>query len=788
MIFSDLKTALRSILRNKVPSAISILGLGIGLGCIIVLMALIIHEKSFDRFVPDHQNIYRIVFGTSAQTHFPLAETMAREFPEVKDYFRYYQANTIQIKTSDNQIEREQNFGFADPSIFRIMGIKFISGTPANSIGEVAISDKSAMDYFGNYSPVGAVLKVKFIDGYAALTVSGVYTSFPSNSTLNPSFIADIKLSNNLFRQFQRSLGDYGNEDIHSFDWKYTEFLSYLVLDKNANAEELSVKMEKYKEFIDNENKDNLHYRLQPLSEIYMGSENIGGAFFLRRGNPEELKYYVAISILILMISLANYILLARASVSERIHELGTRKVFGASPGKIRRMIILESNLIVILSLIPATFIIDYGMTFINDTLNKTLTNQVFLSPVLWLLLVMVIFLTGTLTGWLIGLNYSKVPALFLFSGKGIKPNRSDKWNYSFLVLHFVIFIILVSGVISVSRQIKYSMSGYKGINPKNILVTQLNTNELKKNFTALCDEVKKIPGVEGTAGGSYIPPFGNYLPVNLALPDGEKVRFDGLIMGEGMVELLGIEVIEGSSFGPFKEGVPEILFNESSAKLHNVKAGDIFQGLKVRGILKDFHAHSLHTLIQPMVILQQNPDRMGLIAIKTNGKNDEAVIRRLRELYAQISPDEIFETGYLTDEITRFYGQERNHARIIGAFSALATILSVMGLFGISLISISRKTKQIGIRKVNGASISEVLLMLNIDFVKWILVSAVIAVPASIYLMTKWLERFAYKAELSWWIFGLACISAVLIALLTVSWQSLRAATKNPVEALRYE
>jgi putative ABC transport system permease protein len=188
------------------------------------------------------------------------------------------------------------------------------------------------------------------------------------------------------------------------------------------------------------------------------------------------------------------------------------------------------------------------------------------------------------------------------------------------------------------------------------------------------------------------------------------------------------------------------------------------------------------------MVILQQNPDRMGLIAIKTNGRNDEAVIRRLRELYAQISPDEIFETGYLTDEITRFYGRERNHAKIIGAFSALATILSVMGLFGISLISISRKTRQIVIRKVNGASITEILLMLNIDFVKWILVSAVIAVPASIYLMTKWLERFAYKTELSWWIFGLAGLSAVLIALLTVSWQSLRAATRNPVEALRYE
>ena len=788
MITSDLKAAIRSILRNRIPSAISILGLGIGLGCIIVLMALLIHEKSFDRFIPGFQNVYRIVFGTSAQTHFPLVETMAGEYPEVKDYFRYYQANTLQIKTSDNEMVREQNFGFADPSVFRIMGIKFISGTPANSIGEVAISDESAMNYFGNLSPIGAVLQVKFTDGLAGLTVSGVYSSFPSNSTLNPSFIADIKLSDKIFRQFQRSLGDYGNEDTQSLDWRFTEFLSYVVLDTNADLEELSAKMEKYKEFITNENKDKLQYKLQPVSEIYLGSGDIGGGFFLRRGNPEELKYYVAISILILIISIANYILLARASVSDRIHELGTRKVFGASRGKIRRMIIFESNLIVILSLLPATFIIDYGMTFINDTLNKTLTNQVFLSPVLWLLLILVIFLTGTLTGWLIGLNYSRAPALTLISGRMLKPYRSNRWNYSFLVLHFTIFIILVSGVIAVSKQIKYSMSGYAGINPENILVTQLNTNELRKNFTAICDEAEKIPGVESTAGGSYIPPFGNYLPVNLALPDGERVRFDGLIMGEGMVELLGIEVIEGSSFGPFKPGIPEILFNESSAKMHNVKAGENFLGFNVRGILKDFHAHSLHTLIQPMVILQQNPDRMGLIAIKTNGRNDEAVKKRLRELYTQISPDEIFETGYLTDEIANFYGRERNHARIIGAFSALATILSMMGLFGISLISISRRKREIGIRKVNGASIAEVLLMLNTDFVRWVLVSIVIAVPASIYLLSEWLKRFAYKTELSWWIFALAGLLAVLIALLTVSWQSLMAAERNPVETLRYE
>jgi putative ABC transport system permease protein len=256
------------------------------------------------------------------------------------------------------------------------------------------------------------------------------------------------------------------------------------------------------------------------------------------------------------------------------------------------------------------------------------------------------------------------------------------------------------------------------------------------------------------------------------------------------MTELLNIEVIEGSPFGTYKSTPPpDVLINESSAKKYKVKAGEkLLNAFQVRGIVKDFHAHSLHTLIQPMVILQQNPSRMGLLAIKTDGKNDEAIIKRLRELYNQISPNEIFEVSYLTDQITSFYGNERNQSKIIAAFSILATVLSIMGLFGIALISIAKKKKEIGIRKVNGASIIEVLYLLNTDFLRWVLIAIVISIPISVYIMSEWLKRFAYKTELNWWIFGLSGISAILIAVLTVSWQSWRAATRNPVEALRYE
>ncbi|HOW08213.1 MAG TPA: ABC transporter permease [Bacteroidales bacterium] len=788
MIIPGIKSAIRNVTRNKVTSVISLLGLGIGLGCILVLMALIVHEKSFDRFIPGYRNVYRIIHGTSANTQYPLAESMANDFPEVKDYFRFYQANSLQMKSSDQGIARVNSFCFSDPSIFRILGIKFINGSPATTISEVAVSDETAIKYFRTVNAAGKVLLIKFTNEFIPLSVSGVYKKFPSNSTLNPEFVAEIKLSEKMFRQFQRSLGDFGSETNYSFGWRNKEFISYVQLSDNADPSVLARKMDKFRSLAANEKKDEVSFSLQPVSDIYLGSGNLAGGFFVRKGNPEELLYYEIISLLIFIISIANYILLSRASVAGRMREFGTRKVFGASGGKITNLVFLESLFIVLLSLIPASFIIEFGTDFINRTLGKTLTTDIFSNPVLIAIMVIVILLTVAFSGWFIGLRYSRVPAINLLHAKTRLKYNSFRWNYSFLVFHFTIFVILVSGVFAISKQIKYSLTAYTGINPVNVLVADLNSDELKKSFTSICNEIKEIPGVENTAGGSFIPPFGNYLPINLASPDGRKVRFDGLIMGEGLPELLGMEISEGSFFGPYKQGVMEVLINESSAKLHKLKAGDNFPGFIIRGVVKDFHAHSLHTLIQPMVILQQNPERMGLIAIKTDSRNDAVIIEKLRELFSKISPDEIFEVRYLTDDMNNFYSRERNQAKIIGAFSVLAATLSVMGLFGISLIAISRRTKEIGIRKVNGSMVSEILIMLNTDFIRWVIVSIVVAIPVSVYLLSVWLKRFAYKTEMSWWLFALAATSAITVAAMTVSWQSWKAATGNPVDALKYE
>jgi len=387
-----------------------------------------------------------------------------------------------------------------------------------------------------------------------------------------------------------------------------------------------------------------------------------------------------------------------------------------------------------------------------------------------------------------IGITVAKVSPILLLNGKITQTQIGNSWSNSFLSLHFAIFIVLIIGVLTLKKQINYALTNFKAIDIENVIICELNSTELSKQFNVIKTEVDKLPGVLSSAGSSFIPPFNWFLPVNLQA-DNQNVRFDGLIMGKGMIDLLGIPLIEGEDFGEFQENKHDMIFNESAALEYNLKVGELFNGsFLIKGIVKDFNGHSLHRLIQPMVIMQQHPQKMSLFAIKTNGVNDKLITNAIHTLFRSISPDKIVNTYSLKDQISQFYQREEQQAKLVSAFSLLAIVLSVMGLFGMTLNTISQITKEIGIRKVNGATVFEIVKMLNFKFIKWVAIAFVIATPIAYYIMSKWLENFAYKTELSWWIFALAGILAFMIALITVSGQTFIAARKNPIEALRYE
>jgi putative ABC transport system permease protein len=785
----NLKIALRSIQNNKVQSLVSILGLGIGLGSVFLISLLYMHEVSFDKYIPDSKQVYRILHGSNSSTPFPLGETATNDIPSIDAYFRYHQSGEIEIRQNGVEIIEEHRFACADASVFNILGIDLIIGKTAESRNEVAISEAMARKYFSNGDAIHKTIEARLNNDFINLTVCGVYKDFPSNSSLAPNFIAHTDLIDEFLGTQKKLFGEYGSDaETFKTDWERDICITYIKINENANPDEVTQQLQKYRDQFEGETKRETTFSLQASTDVYLQSQEISDNYS-RRGNANELIYFVAIALFILTIAIFNYIFLTKAKMGERLKEFGVKRAVGANASFIRKQMLFEANIISLLSLIPAVFVVVQGMPFVNNTLGRNLDSQILSVWYTLPLLMLFPLLTGTLSGFVVGIRISRINPILLLNAKSVTVPKRKQWSNSFLSLHFAVFIILVVGVLVLRKQIDYSLNNFTAINPENVMICELNTPELSQKFDVIDNYVKQMPGVVGTAGSSFIPPFNWTLPIRLRNPENnETIVFDGLIMGKGMTELLEIDLIGGDHFGEFSEGNPAFIFNESAALKYDLKVGEYFNGFYILGIVKDFTAHSMHNLINPMVIIQQHPEKMSLFAVKTTGERDDEIKARITELFKEISPDKRVSIYTLQEQINQFYNREQNQAKLITAFSVLAIALTIMGLFAMVLNTVKRKTKEIGIRRVNGATVSEIVFMLNKDFIKWVVFAFVIACPIAWYLMNRWLENFAYKTTFSWWIFALAGLMALLIALITVSWQTFKAARRNPVEALRYE
>lgn len=785
----NLRIALRSILKNKVQSLVSILGLGIGLGSIILISMLYMHENSFDKFIPENNQLYRVLHGSDSNIPFPVGEMAKNDIPAIEDFFRYHQSGEFEIKQDGKEIIPETHFACTDPSIFNCLGIDILIGKPAESINEVLISEKMAEKYFAEGDAINKTFEARLNNEFINLTVCGIFKDLPSNSTLSPQFISHTNLIGEFLGNRKKMFGEYSPEnDEFKTNWELGVCATYVKISKQINPNSVSDKLQKYSERFEQEKDQKKAFSLQAVTDVYLQSSGIIDNYS-RRGNANELKYFIAIALFILIIAVVNYIFLTKAKMDKRYKELGVKRAFGASASIIRMQLLFEANMVSLLSLIPAIIVVIYGTPFVNATLGRTLDNQILSDWYAIPLLSIIPLLTGSISGLFVGTKISKISPILLLNRKISVQAKRNPWSNSFLSLHFAIFIILLVGVLVFKKQINYSLNNFTGINPENVLIFELNTPELSKKFNVIVDQVEQMPGVISAAGSSFIPPFNWTLPIRLLNPESnESISLDGLIMGKGMTELLGIEIIDGAHFVEYNGDETKVIFNESAASMYNLKAGEYFSGFYIQGIAKDFTAHSMYQSINPMLIIQQHPDKMRLFAVKTRGENDVQLKADISKLFKEIAPDKMVSVITLQEQISNFYHREQDQVKLISAFSLLAIILSIMGLLGMVMNTVSRKTKEIGVRKVNGAKVSEILTMLNKDFIKWLVIAFIIAVPISYYALNTWLENFAYKTDLSWWIFALAGLIALVVVLLTVSLQSWQAATRNPIDALRDE
>ena len=539
---------------------------------------------------------------------------------------------------------------------------------------------------------------------------------------------------------------------------------------------------------IDHSTENNkLSLSLQPLADIYFGSSKIIDNNAGDRGNLPMLYILGIVGILILIIACINYLNLAAAQAMTQAKGFAVRKVCGAAQNSLVVQMMLESSLISILALPFALILAYFSLPEISLMLGKTysLTHTNLLILGIAILLLITVF-TGALSGMLVSLRSSAFDLIKILKGHKVASSGRYSTRKAMVVFQITVFIALMASMILVQKQINYAFKKDLGFVKEGLVRIPLGDH----NYKLFKQEIRKNPNILNVSGALWIPPHKGKM--NLSIPKvdnpNELVKLNGLFVDANFAETMGLKITMGTDF---EEGANNngVLVNESAIQALGLKdvIGEQTAFGPIIGVVNDFNMYSIHEAIAPMLI-GYNPAMCREIAIKMNTKDIPATIDFLKKTWNSTGGTTPFDFDFTNDTLNQLYDSDIRFSKTIGLLAIIAIAIASLGLFGLSLFMSRQRTKEIGIRKVNGARISEVLLMLNRDFVKWVAIAFVIATPIAYFAMNKWLENFAYKTELSWWIFALAGLLALGIALLTVSFQSYKAATKNPIESLRYE
>ena len=792
MNITDLKQIFRHLYRKKLYTAINILGLGIGLGCVILMSTYIIHEFSFDRYHSKSSRIYRLIDGKECATYYAMGAEFKNDVPEIENTFSVYPIYDLRIKQNQDFIS-EKNMLLSDPEIFNMLDIKILVGDKKYQLPEpntLCISDKMAQKYFPERDPVGEYLQVALYNKIFNLRITGVFKSFPSYSSIRADFIGDISMSFSMLWDVTYSLGLRPDRAaVYDFrhEWNRNEFRTFVLLKPNTKREIVENKCSAICLKHRNDNPDGgIH--LQPVTDMYLHSQNLRETEPFLVSQMSSLRIFAAIGLLILLVACINFILISNADNELSIIEIACRKVNGASKKQILATSLLKSTIVSFISLIPALLFVAISIPFFNTHFQKNLDVDLFLKLPYIVSFIAITLLTGVIAGLYLGvITYSTNPVALFRKGTVTRKGRFLKG--SVIIIQFVVFILLTTCLIIMEKQFQYSLHKDLGFTTNNVMVVDLNDNSIKDKVNAVRDEIITDPNVAECLPSSFvIPPSDDVLNISYKdIVTGKSMEQESIVLGQGVIELLKMTMLEGNSFNEANsKDRNNIIINEAAAQKYKLKAGDRISKFNVIGIVKNFHYHSIHQPVNPLFIFAQHSGFPFLI-IKTNGHNTE-VAEHLRKICENLAPDYFFKKEMLNDRIEAFYSKEKNQMGMIGFFTLVTLFLSVMGLFGFVSLNLLKRTKEIGIRKINGAKSGELVNMLNILYIRWVTFAFVLACPVAWYVMHKWLQNFAYKTELSWWIFALAGLMTTSIILITVSWQSWLAATRNPVEALRYE
>ncbi len=785
MVWYYFKTALKNLKSNKKFTVINLVGFAFGISICLAIALFLVKEYSYDRFYKHADQIVRLTDAknNSSSIDYRVKDILLSKYSEIENAC-LVQRNGFptEVKSGEKGFYLEDIMS-VDNSFFDVFSIPFVSGKsqkPFVNINSAVVTESTAKILFGTEDPLGKEL---LIEGDIPTTITAVIRDFPENSSISAGLL--VNAENDRFK-FSFSCGDYRDKSSHRWPFRI-----YLQLIKSADPDLLLVKINDHIDWLK-------PYEEQvgflKLKDIYLHDPTHGNE--TKQGNTGLLNLLTIIAVIILVLAVINYINLTVAQQNKRNKDTGVKKTIGANRANIFLHFLFESVLVTFLAFILGIFLVWIGLPFYQAVFDTHLNIGLLFHFSNLLLLLGSIFLIGTISGIGPALVLSGINPVRILSGSAIIAGKRNFFRNSLTVFQFATSIVLIFCVIIVERQIQFVKHRNSGFDKEQLLrldAPNIWEGDIQK-ATVLLDELRRSPFIKSVSTASGVPGSINmYMGSNIENSD-KNMSVPCLLVDTTFLKTFGIKVIKGRNLEPGDDGkvcmINEVAYkhfefeNLDNKRFMNGRKG----GYEIIGVVNDFQYTSLHKTIGPVCIMFTSGVSPNTVNIRFTKGGVGQGMNFIQDTWQKLIPGHPMKYQFYDEWFDSMYRSEERFAKTIGLFAVLAIVISCIGILGLAIFSSERRIKEIGIRKVNGAKISEVMTMLNRDFVKWVFIASVIAIPVSWYAMNKWLENFAYKTELSWWIFALAGLLALGIALLTVSFQSYKAAVKNPVESLRYE
>ncbi len=794
------KIAWRILWKSKTFSVINILGLSIGLACCILMFLFIQHELSYDKFNVNAKNIYRLTSeaeGPNGRTNLavtpaPWAPLMKKDYAEIKNYTRLLKAEKTDIGQPGQRHFYESELLYADSTFLDIFSVQLEKGDEKKALEQpnsIILTNETARKYFGDDDPIGKTLEVNSFVGRVNVQVTAVAKKLPANSHFRFNSVVSLQ-----------TLGDLNNF------WAFHMFQTYLLLNDNSSASNLEKKFPAFvnKYIINNPHADGRQdIHLQPLTFIHLHS-NMTGELGVN-GNIIYIYVFAGVAIFILLIACFNFTNLSTARSLTRAREVGLRKVVGADRKQLLSQFLGETTLFAFISLALALVIAFLVLPLFNQLSARELHIDFSKNYELVILLIALVIGVGLLAGLYPAAILSAFRPVEVLKGKFSKGNKGVPFRKVLVTLQFVVSIVLISSTILVTRQLNFLQNKKIGFDKENVLVLTLPKDMDSTRLVSFKASLLTEPSILSVAGSSVVP--GVNIPVN-QVNDGnidlsKAYSMQMLSIDQDFVSTMKMKLLAGRNFAPDhptdkaegfiinQEAVKKLGWKNAAGAIGKtiqwVKPDVVIKKGKVLGVVENFNINPLRSAVQPLV-MHYSPLRFQYLYARLNQNKAEVLTGIVAKKFSEFYPKQSFEYSFLDDNLNAMYSNEKRLGTIFSYFSFLAILIACLGVLGLSLYSIQQCIKEIGIRKVIGAGVLSITTGLLKEFVKPVCIAAFIATPIAWYVMSKWLENFAYRVNIDWWVFVVAGLVALLIAMITISFQATKAAMANPVKSLRTE